>query len=144
MTYDQFVLKNVGKYIEYADPTNPNQCVDLMYKYMQDVWGYATPRTVIKPSLHAKNIFTNFQGYPGLVKIPNTPTGIPKRGDILFMGWLSPITGYSGHVGIVDWSDMYTFILFNQNYPKNYPCNYRRFKYKYYGWNIVRGWIHKT
>lgn len=71
MTHDQFTIKNYGRYLEFADPTNKYQCIDLMRYYIRDVWGmdpYAIPT-----AKYAKDIYTKFESTPTLRKIPNTP-----------------------------------------------------------------------
>ena len=141
MTYTEFVNKYYGKYVEFADPSNMYQCVDIMRKYIKEVWGMDP--NILPVTLYAKDIFTKFTGAPGLKKIYNTPDNIPSRGDILFLGWWWPVTGIAGHVGMVDSADLYKFVLFNQNYPTNYPCNFRNFNYSWGPQPIVRGWIHK-
>lgn len=141
MTYNTFVTNNMGRYIEYADPNNLNQCVDMMRRYIKDVWGFNP--YVLPTALYAQDIYKKFNSTNLLVKIANTPTNMPKQGDLVFLKNLFPITGRPGHVGVYDSGDLYKLNLFGQNYPTGRPCGFWQFKYRYYWQDIVLGWIHK-
>ena len=121
ITHDEFTKKYLNRYIEYADPTNLFQCVDMMRRYMVEVLGvppYSIPR-----ALYAKDIYKNFVANQYFRKIKNTPDNVPRKGDILFLGYYPRVTGWAGHVGVVDSADVMKLVLFNQNYPTSNPCD---------------------
>lgn len=136
MTQDQFQNKHIGRYLDY-DGSYGSQCVDLMRAFTKEVCGFL-PYVAIPTTGYAKNIYKNFVSNKYFQKIPNTPSGIPKRGDIIFWGTYPFVTGIAGHVGIVESATLYEFVVFNQNYPTGMPCTFRRFSYK-----GVLGWLHK-
>jgi len=133
ITIDKFIEKNLGRYIDY-DKHYGNQCVDLMREYIIECLG-KDPYKVIPANNYAKNMYYNYSG-KDLIKIRNTPTGVPKKGDIIFWGTYPFVTGIAGHVGIVVSANINNFVVFNQNYPTNSPCLLRKFNYK-----GVIGWL---
>ncbi|MCG3176878.1 MAG: hypothetical protein MOGMAGMI_01842 [Candidatus Omnitrophica bacterium] len=142
ISHSSFINKYLGRYAEFPNTGSAiNQCMDIMRFYIRDVWGvdpYVIPR-----SATAKQAYLNFRTNNNILKIPNTPNGIPKKGDIIFFGTLWPFTGLAGHVGIVESADLYNVTVFHQNYPTGTPCTYKKFKYTYYGLPFVMGWIRK-
>lgn len=131
MTYSDFIWKWNTRYCDY-DGRYGNQCVDLMRQYCKDVLG-VDGYIAIPPRGNAKDIFYAFRDNAYFKKVLNTPTGIPKKGDVLFFKtslWFPFSFGIAGHVGIVDNADLYNITLFNQNYPTGRYCEFRRFKYK--------------
>lgn len=136
MTHAEFINKYRGKYVEYADASNRYQCVDLMRLYIKEVWGI-DPYTVER-GLTAKQIYLNSSTNSKIVKIDNTPNGIPQKGDLVFWGWYLGVTGWAGHVAVYDSGDLYNIISFDQNYPTYTPCHLQRHSYK-----GVMGWLRK-
>lgn len=137
ITYNEFVKNNLGRYLEYADPTNKNQCVDMMRYYIRDVWGL--PPYSIPTALYVKDMYKKFISTSKLIKIPNTPTGVPKQGDLVFWGFYPGVTGWAGHVAVFDSGDTKWMTTFGQNYPTGRPCGF----WKYWYYRGVMGWIHK-
>ena len=96
MTYDEFVRAYNGKATDY-DGAYGAQCVDLIKAYLNKVFG-------IKPSSwgNAKYYWLNFSKHSELTKnftkIENTPSFVPKKGDI--MVWNGNVGGGCGHVAI--------------------------------------------
>lgn len=140
ITHDAFVKKYMNRYVEFADPSNPYQCIDLMRKYIVEVLG--KPPYSIPSALYAKDVYRNFVSNKDFIKIPNTATNVPKKGDIFF--FKNSLTypwnfGWAGHVGIVESADVFKLVLFNQNYPVGRPCMFRAFTYK-----DALGWIRKV
>jgi len=131
MTLDQFITKYNGKYIDYDHAYGP-QCVDLMRQYTDEV--LRLPQ--LPRAKYAKDIFKQFKTDSNFKKIFNTPTGVPKRGDIIFWDWRWPVTGIAGHVAVFSGGNTSRFIAFTQNYPTNSPCRF--YNYDYRG---VMGWI---
>jgi hypothetical protein len=67
-------------------------------------------------------------------KIPNTPTGVPKLGDVMIWG-----TNYGpyGHIAVcTDIADTKGFTSFDQNDPSKSPCHYQPHNY-----TGVLGWL---
>lgn len=136
MTLDQFIDKYNGKFIDFDKSYGP-QCVDLMRQYVQEVLRM-DPYTIPRAN-YAKNIFYNFRTNNNFKKVINTPTAVPKKGDIIFWGWRYPVTGYAGHVAIVTGANVYRFISFDQNYPTGSTCHYVNHDYR-----GVLGWLTPT
>lgn len=128
MTYNDFIYKWNQRFVDY-DHAFGNQCVDLMRQYCQDVFG-VNGYTAIPPRGNAKDIFKNFQNNQYFTKIYNTPTGIPKKGDIIFWTTYLFLYGWAGHVAIYDSGDLYNIISFDQNYPTGSPCHFQKHSYK--------------
>ena len=94
MNYNEFIKKYLGKSIDY-DGVAGVQCVDLIKMYLDKVfnikagsWG------------NAKDYYLNFEKLPlskYFIRIKNTVSFIPKRGDICV--WGSELNIY-GHVAI--------------------------------------------
>ena len=139
MSINEFFAKYNGKFVDY-DGAFGTQCVDLMRQYCKDVLGVAG-YVAIPQTGNAKDIFRNFPlgGNQYFSKVFNTPTNMPKKGDVLFFKtslWFPFLFGWAGHVGIVESADLYNLVLFNQNYPTGRYCEFRKFKYK-----DCQGWL---
>jgi surface antigen len=131
MNHSQFTGKFNGKFIDY-DNAYGFQCVDLMRKYVLDVYGLK-PYVAIPTTGNAKNIFYNFRDNKYFKKVLNTPNNMPKKGDIVFFktSVLPPwFYGFAGHVAVVDSANVMSMILFGQNYPTGSACSFRKFSYK--------------
>lgn len=136
MSYDEFIKKWNGKFLD-VDLKFGAQCTDLMRGYIRDVFGL--PPYDLPAVSYARQIYQNYQTYKNFTKIPNTPTGVPKKGDIIFWGIYPGVTGIAGHVAIFDSGDMNNFISFDQNWgPTGSPCSFRKHSYR-----GVIGWLHK-
>ena len=135
MTLNEFISTYNGNYIDF-DGSYGAQCVDLMRQYIYDVVGisgYSIP-----PAPYARNLFERFPdcGDKNFIKIKNTPSGVPQKGDIIFWGWKWPTTGYAGHVAIYCDGNVNRFISFDQNYPTGATSRY--YNHTYRG---VLGWL---
>lgn len=130
MTHDSFVKKYIGRYIDY-DGRYGAQCVDLMRAYSKEVHNMS-PYIAIPTLGNAKDIYTRyFAG--GYKKIPNTPTGVPKQGDIIFFKtsyWFPYLYGFAGHVAIVESANVNSMTVFEQNYPTGHACKLSKHSYK--------------
>lgn len=130
MNYLDFTRKYLGRYVDY-DGHYGAQCADLMRFKQIDVDGY--PAGSIPPAGYAKDIYRNFSTNQYYRKIPNTPTGVPKQGDIIFFRtslFFPFIYGIAGHVAIFDSGDVNKMVLFEQNYPTGSPCRFGKHTYK--------------
>ena len=129
---DSFIKKNNGKFVEESDPTNKNQCMDLIYPWC-DILG--APRECIR-RLYAYQVYSlptdlSIQYFE---YIPNTPKGLPIAGDIAIFG---KGVGPAGHICIATGkSDYSKFESFDQNWPTYSPC--KKITHTYAG---ILGWL---
>ena len=131
MTLDSLIKKYQGRYLDY-DGAYGAQCVDLMRAYVKEVLGHP-PYLAIPTTGNAKNIYYNFKNNLFFTKIANTPTGVPKKGDIIFFKtslWYPWLYGIAGHVAIFTGGDTMNVISFDQNWPTYTPCHLQRHTYK--------------
>lgn len=124
MTLTEFLIKWNGKFCEVAgSPGALNQCVDLANAYIREVLGL--------PIIE----WTNAVDFPSKAGdkydyILNTPTNIPKEGDIIV--WKpSP-----GHISIFLEGNVDTFKSFDQNFPTGSNCHVQNHTYQ----NVI-GWL---
>ena len=132
ITFEQFIEKWLGKKADFDGAYN-GQCVDLFRFYVQEVLGLPQPKGVSG----AKNFWTNYESDPSLKnyyeKIPNTPSNIPKNGDVVF--WNEKAGGGYGHVAMWIEGDVNKFTSFDQNWPTLSVCTKTVHDYKnVYGW----------
>jgi len=82
MTIEQFVSKWEGKHLEVYDPSNPNQCVDLVLEWIKEQGhGDLIPLGILNAyELWTKTPQRMLEFYD---KIPNTTDAIPLPGDII-------------------------------------------------------------
>ncbi|MEM5875578.1 MAG: CHAP domain-containing protein [Candidatus Aenigmatarchaeota archaeon] len=132
-----FISKWLNKYLEVVDPTNKNQCFDLIVAWCDEL---GIPR--VFSHLYAYQIYTvdtdDKKKY--FDKIPNTADAYPQAGDIVV--WAKTYNGTAGHTAIAtglhqtqgkstDW-----FEAFSQNDPVGSPCILKKYSY-----NHVLGWL---
>ena len=131
MKLQQFIEKFNGKYIDF-DGAYGAQCMDLMHYYCVQVLGLTDGRILAAPG--ARDVFNNFDNIKGkefFERIPNTPQGVPKEGDIMFWGY-NPY----GHVAVFIEGDANSFRSFDQNSPVGSPCHVQNHTY-----TNVLGWL---
>ena len=126
MTLQELLEVYNGQYIEIAGTSASNQCVDLANSYLK----YVLRLPVIE--------FTNAVDFPSKAGeafeyILNTPTGVPKEGDLIIWG------GTYGHIAIFIEGDSNRFTSFEQNYPTGSPCHVQEHTYLS---PKVLGWLH--
>lgn len=132
MSFDQFITKYTGVGVD-TDGAYGYQCMDLMHKYCQDVLGLADLKILAAPA--AKDVWlTNAYGKDKFEIIPNTPTGVPQKGDIIF--WGTGLGPY-GHVAIFIQGDVNSFRSFDQNFPTGSKCTVTNHP----SYNGVLGWL---
>lgn len=96
MTFEQFINKWNGKYVERYDPSNVNQCIDLVLQYIDEVCGLGNliPLGIVR----AYDLWTkNHKLKPYCSYHTNEPTAIPHAGDIIV--WSSKY-GPDGHTAV--------------------------------------------
>ena len=125
MKLQDFINKYQGKFVNF-DTAYPNQCVDLSKQWEYDNgWPIITGNACKEPDNADKNFYT---------WISNTPTGIPKEGDLII--WNCSVGNGSGHIAIFIEGDANSFRSFDQNYPTGTPAHIQNHTYK----NIL-GWL---
>lgn len=123
MTFQEFIDKYSGKYLEYAGSANAkNQCVDLVNAYIDWVQGK-------NPILHtnAKDFLSKADRNVYEV-IPYSYPQVLQNGDIVV--WSDGI-GVNGHIAVVVNADQYNFRSFDQNFPVGTPCHIQSHSYNY-------------
>lgn len=118
MTFQQFIETFNGKYIDF-DGAYGAQCMDLAHYYCVQVLGLTDPRILAAPS--SRDVYLNFltvTGHEYFDKIDNTPTGVPKEGDIVY--WTN---APYGHVAVFVEGNSNSFRSFDQNFPTGSPCH---------------------
>jgi len=134
MTFEEFVIKYNGKYIDY-DGFYGFQCVDLMRQYVKEAEGLM-PYIAIPTKGNAKDIFNNFKDNQFYQKVKNGLTNMPKKGDIVFWGypyglyWDKYKPVWAGHVAVVSDAWLMGLISFDQNWGKPNFCRYVNHTYK--------------
>jgi hypothetical protein len=133
MNYLEFKAEYLGKKVGY--PTDSNyygECLSLVKWYLKRVIGIANPPP--SGANAAYGYWTNFPAPLGdyLIKIPNTPTGVPKQGSVVV--W-KPTYGPSGHIAIVDRADTNRFTCLSLNDPLGTVTQLKEYSYtNIYGW----------
>lgn len=137
MIIDNLVEKYLGKSVDYDKAFGP-QCVDLFRIYLE-ASNIPQPKNV----KGAIDIWNNYYKDPVLLKyfirIPNTPLGVPKKGDIMFY---APVkTNIYGHVDIFMQGNVLWFYTFSQNYnkPSCEVVNHNYWSPKVLGWFRFKG-----
>lgn len=133
MTLDAFVKKHLGKKIDW-DGAYGGQCVDLFRQYVQDVLELPQPKGVVGAADFWANYGTDKNLKDHYEKIPNTPTGVPKKGDVML--WNKRAGGGYGHVAVFLEGDVNEFTSFDQNWPTLSVCTITQHDYK----NVL-GWL---
>lgn len=132
--FDKFATTWLGKPLEAEDPSNLDQCFDEAFAWI-DVLGI--PREAIR-HLHAYQIWTvpNDLTRRHFEMIPNTPTGVPQKGDVVVFG---QGVGVSGHVSIASGKgDTKTFQSLDQNWGGHKFVEYVTHNYDL---GPVLGWL---
>lgn len=128
LTFQEFLNKYNGQMKVGNTPENTGECVGLVSVWIDNlglphVWG------------HARDLINNCDKSKYEVEY-NTPTGVPKKGDIIV--WSSAMGGGYGHTAISTGSgDTVKFEVFEQNNPTGSNCHLRT----YPNYNNVIGWF---
>jgi hypothetical protein len=133
---DTFITRWLGNPVDF-DRSYGFQCVDLMHRYAVDVLDLNSSL----PRGNAYDVFANASS-PNFVKVINSPSAVPNRGDIIFWNKL-PSNGNAGHVAIFIEGDTNQFTSFDQNYCSDSGsgkgnCAPRKVQHNYTG---VAGWL---
>ena len=130
MTIEEFVARWTNKACDF-DGVYGNQCMDLMHQYVYDVLGLTDAKILQASTAYLAYAGFNWPQY--FVKIENTPTGVPQKGDIMF--WNTGV-GSAGHVAIFLSGNVNQFNSFDQNWPVKSLPHIQLHNYDY-----VAGWL---
>ncbi len=128
MTFDSFIRKHDGKFVEAGGSENAkNQCTDLANAFIDEVLKLP------------KILWTNAKDFPSKAGnkykfIGNTREGLPAKGDLIV--WDGNVGGGNGHIGIFVEGDINSFRSFDQNWPVGSKCHIQGHYYK-----NVSGWL---
>ena len=145
MTFDDAIVQWTNKYKDF-DGAYGYQCMDLMHFYIRDCLGLQDPAVLAAPTaIDVWDHFSTITGHNFFDQIPNSATGIPQKGDIIFWGApygkyinnLGKIV-YAGHVGMGTLSDISILRAFEQNNPDGSACHVQS---HYDNYNGCRGWL---
>ena len=130
--FDNFFSQYNNKFVEKEDPNNKNQCMDLVFAYLDLL---KIPRATVR-HLYASEAYTMpvDETLKYFELIPNTPNGVPLKGDIVV--WDKKYNGTAGHIGIAKGGNINTFECFEQNDPIGTPSHIQSYNY-----NFVLGWL---
>lgn len=131
--FDKFLADNNNTFVERVDSTNRNQCFDLAIYWCEYL---GLPKNIFSGLLNAYQIYTQPTAITkdNFTLIPNSPTGVPQKGDIVV--WSNKY-GPAGHVGVATGrGDTNTFECFEQNDPAGSNSHLRTYKY-----TAVLGWL---
>ena len=139
MSKSEYLTSVKGKKIDTDGvPANqPYQCADLTKDYVKKCYGIDfTFSNSQNPNGYAKGLYENFESYPQLkdkfIKIPNTKTFVPEKGDIVEWGQYKGVTGVAGHtavaLGINDGTSYFKSL--DQNWSKKYYVTEVNHNYK--------------
>lgn len=115
--FQDFMNEWLGKPCEAEDPSAPDQCMDLAFKWLDKL---GIDRAGIRHQ-RAYQVYKepNDISTRDFEFIPNTPNGVPHKGDlVVFDTSINPVSG-SGHICIATGEgDSNTFKSFDQNWTK--------------------------
>jgi hypothetical protein len=128
MTHSEFTATWNGRFNNFDGAYGP-QCVDIVQQYSTDVLG-------VGPFGYG-NAIGRWTHYPQdkFIRIPNTITAVPQKGDIIIWGTK---VGPNGHIAIFESGNVWSFTSFDQNWPLHTVCHFQ--KHSYSG---VLGWLRK-
>lgn len=113
MTFDKWVNDNLGRGIDY-DGTYGVQCVDLAKHYIRNVLGI-TPQSIGNAIEYYNKRRTSSYLTKNFDWIDNTPSFIPKKGDLCVFTSRSG----NGHISVATGEGTTSyFYSYDQNFPK--------------------------
>lgn len=113
--FDDFFVQYNNQSVEYSDPSNPYQCMDLAGKWCEKL---GIPYESIR-HLYAKDVFlaptSLTRQYFDIIKnVTNDPNSKPVKGDLVVFGTQ---VGYAGHISLEPGlSTGYNLTTFDQNW----------------------------
>jgi hypothetical protein len=134
MTLQEFIDKYKGKSKGYpTDSSFKGECLSLAKWYMKELYGFNPPPSGTNS---AYGYWSNFPAPLGdyFEKVANTPTGVPKPGDIVI--WDTDAGDGFGHIAIFVEGNDKVFTSFDQNW------NGREAHLQTHDYRNVVGWLH--
>ena len=120
MNLQEFIEKYNGKHVEY-DGVSPNQCVDLVKAYNQEVIGGS-------PLSGDAYTYTRNERPETYQYRKNDPLFNPPIGSVGI--WNTKVGKGRGHLGIITHATLFSFVSFNQNWPEGSPSKLVNHNYK--------------
>lgn len=133
MNYQDFLAKYLGGTWGY--PTQNDylgECLSLVKWYIKECFKFSPPASGTGGAYGYWSVFPNPLG-TYFNKVENTPTGVPKQGDIII--WNTNVGGGHGHISIFDSGDVNQFISCDQNYYG------KQAHLQKHNWTNVVGWL---
>jgi len=127
MTLNDFIKKYDGEGIDF-DGSFGHQCMDLYRQYVSEVLDF--PQSSPVPS--AKDVWKTYLN-DFYERIANTPSGVPRSGDIVIWG---DKLGEHGHIAVFVEGNAVKFKSFDQNFPVGTKSHIQEHTYK-----GVLGWL---
>ncbi len=144
MNHEQFKTTYIGTFLNW-DKVAGDQCVDVAKAYIELVQGkrwYATGSVPVADG-GAINVFENYPNsmvyaddYELITNNPNDLNQFPVQGDIIIWGEYPGLTGYDGHIAVVDSANGSSFVSIDQKWGQ--PLSVRLVNHNYNG---VLGWL---
>lgn len=128
MTLEEFIAVYNGKFEMFDNESYRGQCTQIVKRWCQEQ-GNPVPNS---GGTNKANDYKKFNN--GHEFIPNTPTGMPNKGDIVI--WKTTVGSGYGHVAIYCSGNLKNFLSFEQNWPQLSPCHVQ-----YHDYNQVEGWL---
>lgn len=113
MNLTEFIQKYQHTRVDF-DGRYGDQCVDLFNRYLVDCLGINNPIQMF-PVASAYQIWDYAKDNPHFTRYENTPTAVPKEGDIMI--WEKSKSLPHGHVAIYVSGDVNSFQSLDQNWP---------------------------
>jgi len=131
MTLNEFISKYSGKTIGYPGDSYKGECLSLVKQYMKEMFSFNPPASGCNGARCYWSIFPDpLSKY--FTKVPNTPTGVPKSGDIVI--WNEKAGGGYGHIAIVTEASVNSFKSFDQNWGGRHAHIVTHDYSNVYGW----------
>jgi len=131
---DDFINKYNGQTKGYpTDNSYKGECLSIVKLYIKEILGFNPPPSGTNS---AYGYWSNFPApLPNYFeKIPNTPSGVPQKGDIVI--WSTAVGGGYGHIAIFVEGNASSFRSFDQNWSGKAA----HIQGHYYT-NVI-GWLH--
>ena len=130
-TYYEFIKSHVGKGVDY-DGCAGVQCVDLAKCYLREVFGIYPGAWGDAHSYYDEWLSYTTELQKNFDRIPNTPSFVPKKGDIVVWSGKMSAGGW-GHIAIAtgEGNTKY-FYTYDQNWTGRHdPCTKIQHNYNY-------------
>lgn len=141
MTLTEFVSRHEGQILGYPSGHYVGECLSLVKVYIEKVFNIDPPPSGCNA---ARCYWSKFPNPLGTVfrKVPNTPDGVPQRGDIVV--WDENTGNGFGHIAIVLEADVNGFTSLDQNWNGRHAHKVQHNYNHVYGWLTPKGSMSET